>query len=389
MITDWREPKHRRELFFRYYKYRVTTHDLDHGHYMKTLCRNYGFEQSAWYAFCFGMTYRTPQAYAFTETFPNIREVSDEELVAWNADNWKRCTYGTDARYNKGHFAKQAIGVKEWLGEQTFRERLHGICDTGDADKNFDALFDEIMTIYKYGRMTTWLTCQALYDLLGLYINPSNVLITNPNNDTSIASVWNGLCLFMGRTEQMVGKQYGVNGGYKVTEDDLARGREAMDAIFRIADERWGVRTDAFRQESIWCQYKRLFNENESKEYPGHASGDATSRYEFYVDAWPEIDWAPYAEALLTQPGLVKGQTYMRTYNAIFGKTGLLLNMHEMFDDMPNAHTALRIDPNVTLVRTLWTNNGGEVPHIDPENSTLYQDLEAPWYRSLNYSEYM
>jgi hypothetical protein len=359
--TDWKAPDNRWELFQRYYKWRVVTHDLDHVHYMKFLTKDYDFERRLWYAMAFGMTYRTPQAFAYTETFPYVHEIDIDELEVWHQTNWRRTTYGTDARYNKGHFVNQVRSIHKWLDGQTLTDKINGILVYDTQRENFKALFKEIQTLYKYGRMTGWLTMQALHDLCDLPIDPEQIMLDgySPNNDSSLGSIWNGLCALTNQHDRMVGGKYG---DYKCSAADVQWAGEAL-LDFTERAERWGnFKIDSFRRETIWCQYKRLFNEGGSKEYPGHASGDAASRYLYYREHWPEINWSNFREALRSQPGYVKGLTFVSWHNAIFGATGLLMNMSELYDDMPNAYEQLGLNPNEYRIREIWEDDGLKVP---------------------------
>ena len=374
-FIDWKKPENRKELFNRYFKWRVTCHDLDHTHYMSILCEDYDYEKKAWFSFLFGMTYRTPQAFSYSEIFPYLTETDMTKLEKWHTENWKKTTYGTDARYNKGHFVKQTQSVKDWLGGKTFQEKFSEILVGSTQKENFYLLYKEILSLYKYGRMTGWITMQALYDLLKLPIDPEEIMIEgfSPNNDSSLQSIWNGLCAYTNNSHKMVGKY----GNYSCNTHDILWAREALLEHTSEAESYSGFKIDSFRKESIWCQYKRLFNENESKEYPGHASGDATSRYLYYREHWPEIDWSKFRKALRTQPGYIKGVTYVKRFNAIFGEHNLLLNMNEMFDDMPNVYDILGEDINSYKVKEIWTDDGLEVEYLKNNKSTFHIDVNS------------
>lgn len=360
---DWRDLEHREELFFRYFKWRMHTHDLDHSHYCKTLTEGMDKQQKAWFSFLFGMTYRTPQAYAYWWSFKDFSKINLIELEEWNTDNWKRTTYGTDARYNKGHFHKQVASLMKWKGESSLYAKVRELTNSEDKKENFERLFSSICEIFKYGRMTAWITCQCLYDTLKLNIDFDNVLIRNPNSDSSMQSIWNGYQILKGQYFKLVGKQYS-SGEYKVTEEDVRLVAKEIMKYREKANKYANTDVDVFKWESIWCQFKRLFNPNQSKEYPGHSSGDAVSRYRYYKENWPEVDWSRFRAALLTQPGIIKGQTFVGEYNKVFGATGLMLNIHEMYPDMPNAYERLDLDPNQNLVTELFTDHGMEVPSL-------------------------
>jgi hypothetical protein len=361
---DWRKLKYREELFFRYFTWRSSVHDLDHSHYCQTLTFGMTDEQKCWFAFLFGMTYRTPQAYAYWFSYPNFEKIDLEEVEDWNHDNWKRATYGTDARYNKGHFHSQTSSLVEWMGEyDSLLAKVKDLTSSDNPEENFLKLFESVGEVYKYGRMTGWITCQCLYDVLELNIDFDNVLVRNPNSDSSMQSIWNGYWMLQGKKSKLLGKQYS-SGNYSVTPKDLEFVSSDIMKYKEKAEKYSGSSVDVFKWESIWCQFKRLFNEKGSKEYPGHSSGDAASRYLYYREHWPEVDWMLFREALLSQDSIIKGQTYRNEYNKVFGETGLVLNIHEMYDDMPDAYEVLGLDPNENLVSELFLDHDMEVPTI-------------------------
>lgn len=359
---DWKALRNREELFFRYFKWRVSVHDLDHGHYCKTLTEDMTDQQKCWFSFLFGMTYRTPQAYAYWWTFNNLDDINLNELKKWNADNWKRTTYGTDARYNKGHFYDQVKSIMDWKGKYSLHGKIKSLISDNDPRENFESLFEGICEVHKYGRMTAWITCQCLYDTLSLNIDFDNVFIRSPASDSGMQSIWNGYCVMKGYGHMLLGKYAETN--YKVTETDLEVVSKDIMRYRDKAQEYAGHSVDVFKWESIWCQFKRLFNKEKTREYPGHSSGDAASRYTYYREFWPEVNWYKFRKALLSQPGIIRGQTYRNDYNYIFGETGLLLNIHEMYQDMPNAYQKLELDPNENIVKELFTDHGYAVPVI-------------------------
>ena len=377
--TDYRLPANRRKAFQRYYNWRITTYDLDHTHYLNVLSEGYDFERKAWLAFTFGMTYRTPQAFAYTETFNHPHNFTIAEVEDWHKDNWQRTTYGTDARYNKGHFVKQYESIKNWLGEKTFKEKFEEILVHENDLDNFKALYNEVQSLYKYGRMTGWLCLQGIYDLLKLPIDPHQILLEgyNPERDSSLGSIWNGLCALENREELQVGK-YGT---HKITQDDLDWGGPLLLEETHKAGELAGKHVDSFRNESIWCQYKRLYNKDMSLEYPGHASGDATSRYLYYREHWPEIDWGKFRKALRTQPGIVKGQTFVPWKNQFFGRTGQLFNLHEIYEDELDLWDLCELDPQQYLVKELWLDDNLPVPTNQELKNSFKEDIKhAPKY---------
>jgi hypothetical protein len=357
---DWRDPSLRENLFLRYFAWRVSHEDLDQRHWMKTVCKNYNHEQKLWYAMVFGMTYRSSQSWAYTETIPYIHDVSLDDIEAWHVKNWRRTTYGSDARYNKGHFVKQCASIKQWLGGKTLTNKINDIIVYDTQRENFYALFREIKSLYKYGRMTTWLAMQALYDLGDLPIDPGTPILDGygPHNDSSMESIWNGLCALTNHPEKMMGKY----GEFKATAKDMEWFQSEVQRYSEWGQSYLGQPVDNFRCETIWCMYKRLFNEKSSKEYAGHSSGDHAQWYLYYRENWPEIDWSGYREAGRNLPGYIQGKRLVPWHNAVFGRTGLLMNMNDMFDDLPDVHTVLGLDPMEGLIEEFWVDDDLEAP---------------------------
>lgn len=351
------------DLFNRYFKWRILTHDLDHTHYCSILTEDYSIERKMWFAFCFGMTYRTPQAFVYTEVFSHPNDYTTEQLESWHKDNWKRTTYGTDARYNKGHFVKQVESIKKWLNGSSFEDKINSIVNDSDSKVNFYNLYNEITSLYKYGRMTGWITLQCLFDLCKLNIDPNDIMIDgfNPNNDSSLGSIWNGLCAYENKHDKMVGGKYG---NYVVTQEDIAYAKEKLIEYTSIAEQFSGFTIDSFRKESIWCQYKRLFNGKESKEYPGHASGDAVSRYLYYRNEWKEIDWSKFRKALRLQPGMICGLTYQKWMNSIFGEIKVPVFLDELYEDYDFSTKELIPMLEHYRVRELWEDDRLKVPLV-------------------------
>lgn len=322
--VDFRKEDTRRQAFFDYYGSRRISHDLDHTHYYTTYAtrKKLDFEQASWLALLFGQTYKVAQAVAYFETFPDFHAVSEETFLKWNAENWKRTSYGTDVRYNKGHFAEQAISIKRWLGGGTFAEKILPLTDSADEDLNFQRLFEEICKLERYGRMTAWLTCQALWDITKIKINARTVLIEDPAN----WSPYNGMMLLHGREDLIAGKHNKINPDYRPSAQDRKMASLFLDEDWKELEEKYPQWTiDGFRLETCLCQYKKLFT---GVEYIGHASGDACQSYVHVASKFPELDLSDLRAALDAQHPTLAKQPRIKPLNTIFKRYGVLLNAH-------------------------------------------------------------
>lgn len=370
---DWREPGNREELFLRYYAWREIHEDLDQRWFMRKVTENYDYEKKLWYSMVFGMTYHASQTYAYTELWDNALDISMSDLEDWHQKNWRKTNYGGDCRYNKGFFVRQTQSVREWLGKKTLTEKIGDIVSSSNQNENFYNLFKEIKTLFKFGRMTTWLAMQALHDVAELPINPASPIIDGygPQNDSSLKSIWNGLCALKDEEYKMVGK-YGT---YDYREIDKDFFQSEINRYCEWGQDYLGKKVDNYRNETVWCMYKRLFNNPNSKEYPGHSNGYHTDLYLYFRENWPEVDWAPYREACRTTPGVLRGKRIITWQSGFFSRTGLMMNMHDSFGDMPDVYKLLDIDPMEGVLKELWTDDGLEPP---TEPGTMERKLVAP-----------
>lgn len=338
--VDYRQEELRVEGFLRYYGARRISHDLDHTHYYTTIAREHSlnFEQAAWFSLLFGMTYKVPQAHVYWYLFQNFHAFSGDDFEKWNAEHWRRTKYGTDARYNKGHFATQVASIKKWLDGATFEEKISPLMG-GSEDENFEALFAEVQKLYKYGRMTSWLTLQALWDILKLPINARTVLVDNPAN----WSPYNGVMFLLSREDLIAGKHNKVAPGFRPSNENRQMAFDELEKIWVQLEKRYPDWTiDGYRLETALCQYKKLYT---GWEYIGHASGDAAQSYVKASEEWPEVDFTALRDAFKDQPPKIAGCPRIPMLNTVFSRYGILLNEDLLGDGAASGFEILGIDP--------------------------------------------
>ena len=72
---------------------------------------------------------------------------------------------------------------------------------------------------------------------------------------------------------------------------------------------------------------------------------------------------------------MMAGKNFVDWHNGIFGKTGGMLNMHEMFDDMDNMYELMEMPEDFAIIPELWTDDGLSAPSISSKPSTLEEFL--------------
>lgn len=349
--TDYRKPENKILSMLKHYEWRRITGDLDHTLFNQIICENLTTEQKIWYSLLFGMTYRTAQSYAYLHTFPDFHAYTVSDYETWNSDNWKRTSYGIDTRYNKGKFSEQVKSIKDWLKESghiTLESKINSYIIYEDATNNFYALKSGICELYKYGRMTSWLTLQCLYDVLDLNIDPNTALVSDPSNH----SCYNGAVYLSGREDIFEGKHNHINPGYSPTKEDRLFAEASSNKHWEITRKsfpHWHI--DAYRWETVLCQIKKM--EVTKNEYLGLSCGEASETYEFLAEWWPEIDRKQYAKALLSiHPKLCARSNMKNVYSNIFYDYGVYINQDILDLDAPDVYYHLDI-PETPLVKIL------------------------------------
>lgn len=298
--------------------------------------------QKLWYSYLFGTTYQSSLAWIFYQHFPEPMSIDWGELDKWNRATMPRQRFGTDTRYNKGHVVRMWRSFVEWVEkegggdiEEAFDKFL--VDDPTESYHNINA---QIRTWFKFGRMTSWLTAQCLYEGAGLPIAPDTMFTDDPGNQ----SVWNGTCYFWSMEHMTVGKQPKF-AGYKPTSQDRSAFLKLEKELMAEAQDRISSKEDLsyFTLETHLCQFKKL---NVGYDYPGQNVGDAVNRYREFARLWPEVDFSAMAE-VIDGPHMFEVIRWHRESKALFPlfqKTGQPINMHNLYPDLPDMSKELGLE---------------------------------------------
>ena len=377
--VDWRLPENRKEMFFRWLRWRVRWSDLDHYGVTNTYRDASGVksptglpmttEQKYWMALIFGMTYQSSMAWTIYWNFPDFWKIDLEEMAKWNSETISRQRYARDTKYNKGRIVEQTKSLQEIIGPYGSIEKFFSQYVDGDENSSFERCFEQVMRFHKYGRMTSWLTCQNFFEVCDLPIKPSTMLATDPSN----WSVRSGLMYLLNKGELV--EAQGKNAKkVRLTADDLSMVGKAEVELYGeswdyIDKENMPVWSN-YLLESHLCQYKKLLT---GGDYGGHSSGDHVSRALWLQEKWPEVNYEAFFEdAVKLHHPLVRLKRESPALRKLCMMTGQVINMHEDFDDLPNMYKELALDPE--LLRE---------PKNDPivleRIKTYQQALEGDW----------
>lgn len=354
-VTDWRLPENRKEMFFRWLNWRLVGANIDHYawnlSYMSTTSSptktSMTRKQKLWFSYLFGTTYQSSLAWIFYSHFPDYDKIDMEELDRWNRETMPRQRFATDTRYNKGHVVKMWGSFLDWVEKN----------GQGDIEKAFDKFLVEDETVsfnqvtaqvrswHKFGRMTSWLTTQALYECCDLPIRPDTMYTDDPSN----VSVWNGMCYFIGREDMTVG-DVPKFAGYKPTVQDRAEFKAYEKDLMAQAQDRVTEKKflSYFTLETHLCQFKKL---NVGFDYPGQNVGDAVLKYAGCKTLWPEVSFRAFEEAV-DGPKMfptIRWHKESRAMMSLFKETGQPINMDNLYPDLPDMYKELDLDPTLLL----------------------------------------
>ena len=287
-FVDWRSPEKRKQGFLLWLDWRLTYNDLDH--YMPANIyrdatgdksptgKPMTEEQTLWYCLIFGCTYQTEMAWAIYWNFPDFWKIDIDEMQKWNVETLDKQRYARDTKYNKGRIAEQVASMQKIIGPFGSIRKWIDAALVDDENQSFINMFIEASKIYKYGRMTTWLFLQALYETANISVKPDTMLAT----DSSNWSVRSGLLYLYNRDDIIEAKTK-----KKISKDDMKFVGSVEQDLYAesreyISEHNRGVFSN-FLLESHLCQYKKLML---GGDYGGHSSGDHYSRGSWLAEQW-------------------------------------------------------------------------------------------------------
>ncbi len=335
------------EGFFRWLKWRMDWNDLDH--YMpnntyrdtekSVTGKPMDREQTLWFCLIFGTTYQSEMSWVIYNQFPNFWDIDLEKMQQWNSANMSRQKYARDCKYNKGRITDQVASMREVIGPYLSIENFFDSVLGKDEDRNFKEVYTVVKeNFYKFGRMTTWLLCQTLYETAGLPVKPSTMLASDPSS----WSVRSGLMYVYGRDDMIEAKDKNV----RMSKADLAwvdyKEHELLAKSLEFLGSDYNGMLTYYTLESHLCQYKKLML---GGDYAGHSSGDHVSRASWLAERWPEVPFNVFFEETTKKHHpLVRNKRENKALRDLCAMTGQMINMHEDFSDMPDVYKEIGID---------------------------------------------
>jgi hypothetical protein len=373
---DWRLPENRKEGFLLWLDWRMKYNDLDHYMVANTYRDSVGNksptklsmteEQTLWYCLLYGCTYQTEMAWVLYYNFPDFWNVDIEEMQKWNVANLEKQLYAKDTKYNKGRIADQVKSMQEIIGPYGSIKKWIENQLVDDENQSFVNMYNETSRLHKFGRMTSWLFTQALFETANIPVRPDTMLCTDPSS----WSVRSGLCYLYNRDDIIEAKTKTT-----LSKDDMAFVATKEKDLFSeaydyISKENKPIFSN-FLLESQLCQYKKLML---GGDYAGHSSGDHYSRGCKLRERWKgEVNFdAFFEDAIMKHHELVRGKRENKPLRYLCQKTGQMINMHKDYDYMPNMYLEIGIDPEWLFDET---NNNLIENKIDIYKNNAYEKI--------------
>ena len=240
-------------------------------------------EQKYWLCWLYGTTYHFPTAYIIWNEFPDMGLVDMDRLKEWNDKNYKRLRYQTDTKWNKGHLPEMFESYRKWLAGKSQHEKFQSLIG-GDKNIDFNILWKESKSWFKFGRYTAWFYLQTLKHCVGLPIEPTSLMFEDYNGSRSHR---NGFCHVVGH-ESLIDA--------KLSDMELSYFTQTAEQLLQITKSNYPLiadKIDYFAMETVLCSFKKLFRTKDGRYLGYYHDRQAEEIKKAEKDGWIGINWQP------------------------------------------------------------------------------------------------
>ena len=303
--------------FIKWYKWSLETKDCDPAIWMTNYLFDrfeHNIEQKLWISWIYGTTYHLPTTWVIWNEFPDFDLVNIDRLTDWNNKNYKRLRYQTDTKWNKGHLPAQFSSYKKWVNN--FDSQEHCI---KKYEKDFYKLWEEIKSLHKFGRYSTWFYMQTLNQCCNINVEPKSLMLHDYEGSRSHR---NGLLYALDK-QDWIDKKLSVQ-EYSWLET------QAAHILLEVNKE---YNTNYYEMETCLCSFKKLFRRTRGRYIGYYLDRQAEEIQQAEKDGWDGIDWQPLWDArketlnkkLLTN-SIDSSKMSLYLDNGILDATGLFEN---------------------------------------------------------------
>ena len=331
---DFRHPKYRREVFFRFleYQHKYKCHSGAVYYALRGVVEEMKLtrEQQYWFAFLNGCAQNVMTTFVIFNKFPDLHTLDIKELEKWFFANYDKIGWDTDRRYTKHKIIECVESYRKNLkdfDQETFFEKY--ICKYPDRGVNFERLWEKVTgDFHTFGRVAGF-SYLRLLSVLGLNFEPRSLFMHNINGSKSHR---NGLCKVLGRDDLDWTRD---NKSFvKYERPTLDWLEEEGSVLFSEAKQRFShPDLSLLTVESALCSFKGWFRKN--RRYPGVYNDILHDRIKGAEKTWVgEADfslfWKVRAKTLPDHMRVEcnpKDPSYSKAKQNYFRETGKIINM--------------------------------------------------------------
>jgi len=210
-----------------------------------------------------------------------------QRLKDWNDQNYKRLRYQVDTKWNKGHLPEQFSSYKSWLGASKQHDKFESLL-TGDEYEDFNILWKEAKSWFKFGRYMAWFYLQVLKHCAGVKITPTSLMLEDHEGSRSHR---NGLCFAIGKDDLV---------NVRLNKEQLIEFSASAEEILQETKRQYphlADKLDYFAMETCLCSFKKLFRVKHGRYVGYYLDRQAEEIKQVEKDGWIGINWNPLWQA--------------------------------------------------------------------------------------------
>lgn len=282
---------HNLKLFIDFCKNSVEANDVDPAiSYMNYIVDRMEFneEQVLWLCFLYGITYQLPTAYVIWSEFPDLELIDEDRLRKWfTKDVQLRLPFQQDKIKCRPKTVETILSYQKIVGGSQ-KEYFDELLDSPDTQVNFDRMWTPLKSVYNFGRFSTWNQCQALKHVAGYNVEPTTLMLGEPDS----ISFTDGLAYAYGLLDKVTKKTVDESTGKKRKEYYKWSDDEKVDMENACSVLKKQLKLDNFQLETLACAFKKIWRNNDSR-YVGYYNDRMAEDIRKTSDQkWTGIDWS-------------------------------------------------------------------------------------------------
>jgi len=293
MKKDYRDVKHRREVFLDFYEYHLRNRAHAGAVYyaFPFIFELLGMsqEQKLWFAYINGCTQNVVTTYLIYSRFQNINDIDKSRFSDFFRSNYHRFGWDTDRRYVKNKFEECVDDYRRHVGSGTQAELFRALCNTDDKYSNFRRTWDYVINNFVYfGRLSTFSYLEYLR-IAGLNIDCDSLFLDDIDGSKSHR---NGLCKVLGRDDLDWTNDNPVRYDNNTLQWLKQEGELLLNEARKVINH---PDVSYFTLETTLCCYKGWHRVN--RRYPNVYNDMFYTRIRSAEAMWPEIDFSIFWRA--------------------------------------------------------------------------------------------